>query len=1624
MSTPDNNGTRPGLSANPPGPPPAGRPDTPDAAVPGAAGAEPAAWRRPAPMARETNVRAWLIFLAVLCLAVALWTPLRAFYYRQRYSPSADPRTADATCFVALAYSGVADDVLPGSMDITPAAFEQQLKILRARGYTPIGLDDVLAFYKEGKLLPRKAVLTTFEQSRKTSYFEVRHLLRAYHWRAVMGVCTSPMHARDDQALRWPYLRDMLAMGPWELAAQSQHGFHYVPAFSDGSSGPFFSTPKWLDEAGRHEYPSEFRARIGKDHDDLLAEFQRETRQKPLAFFFPYGDYGQFDERAKFVRLSNLYQVGEKYELGFTLGALALNTRLTDRRRLNRLLVDPRWTAEDLADRLDAFWPMEVDGDQRLHVFRNESVICEWGRAELADQGFSLQAVPPQDPLQEELRDKLKRTATTGARVWMAGSDTFMDGHLAVRFHLQRGTFGLYLRAVPGHEHLYILFDENGRVGVRQKLPDLDEATLAAEDTAVMRGGNHEILVTLKGKLLYVRLNGKTLFGGRVLLREKPRPGLLGMGVWDSVPGLAATHVLDARIMPRREAVVTWTPHTALDIGYLTEWLHMHSYRFSILSPPWIDIFESAPQKFPTWDQAALDLLARSNEVRIFPGIQIRQSPALMRASTDDILEDLAGLKGVAGVYVDASAVKTTEVNELVGWLLRLQKGLDRMKFRLALRLPVAIETLPSAGNLFKLFPDALLVGDYKSPPFGLTPDRVYGMDSVSPPAGEETLALYYQISNLSSEFEDISPEAVNHAIRQRGFDAFAANDFQGAIDAWTEWMERDPHNGEPPGLIGDAHLRLNAHEKALEFYTRSLELDPGNMNLAMRRSRLLETMQRLDESVEALNVYSRTFPDSPTIIVAQANWLNRNGQRSKARGLMRDLVRRFPDEIEARLLLQTLLDHPQERYANMQELLNMCEANETKHFGFGKEMGAVELLTIPEASLFFDFIRRTARTSPNKLTRDLYHEFLPLTNSVVEDFSSGKLSDNWFYLGGLRPMDQGRYELRASSDLSEAFLRLKKSELMRDGFIEVALDESIGYFWIYARRSSRSMIRFGFDNEGFVHIQSWLNGNLLSFENRPWMRPPGMVTLRLNVRGDGAMGYINGHPAFTTPLVISSDVAYGWWSIAPFSPDYGTARARLSSIHCGPLAPVMVMLPTLDDARMNQALDWVRPRVRHISALAPVAFVQNPDGSVSQDPQTAFSLVRMFATYHRLRLMPVLEMAYYSDIEPAKIVDLINLHRLDGLVLRLRILPDEPWFKALAREMERTTADLIVIRNERTFWPVPGTPAAKLPRDGERRRLRRLAPSHVREISRGSLLLPPLAPSWSVRAQPYQDWMTVTNGIDTVGTALQLYVVPGTIIGADVDETVAAARQALQEETLAEALRGLLSDAERTRQRETLAQAEREALELSQRAAIQAAFEEVQERLRQEARASAQPAALQAALRTTLEENRDPVPPAGEDAVPAGGRRLSPREESLKNALQATMNEILGALRTPEEQRQMLHTAWRAMIEEEAAEPEPRLPRRIELPGAAPPAPSEPAQEPEPAASTTEAAPTVVPAAESTPAATSPDAAVPVAAATPAEAAKPASATKPADAAKSASSTKPAGAAKPGAPVGGGEGR
>lgn len=1314
-------------------------------------------WERPVAVAKDRNVRAWLIFLGMVCFGIALWTPLRALYYRYGYAKTEVEAVRDADTFVAVAYYGINSEAPEGSQDIQKSAFAEQLRLLREQGYAPIGLQDVLAFYKEKKPLPRKAILMTFEQSRKSSYFEIRDLLHANKWKAVMGVNTAPMHVKDAQALLWPYLRDMITMGSWELAAQSERGFDFIETSPAGRTGTFFANPKWLQDKRRYELPEEFNQRIGDDHQKVIREFEKEAGLKPVAFFFPYGDYGQYEEQAKVVRVSNMHQVGARYELGFILGQLALNTRNSDPRRLNRLLVNPAWTPKEFVDKLETFWPVAPARGVAPKGYGVERWIGEWGDVIVRNGELVLRAIPPVNPVMT-LR-QAPSSATAGAKAWLAGSDTFEDGYLSLRFQLKRGRFGVYLRSTSIGEYVYFSLDDAGKVSVRQRLPDMDELMLATDSLPGENTPSHELLICLRDNLLFARLDGQTLFGGRVMLRGENRPGLIGVGIWDPIPGIAEASVLDTRLVGRRDALVTWAPDVAKDVGYLTKWLNEHGYQFNVLSPPWLDIYENAPITFPLWDRKALSLLARTNNMRIMPQVQVRDATLLLKVPTAEIVSRALEYE-VQGLFVDTSSCTHEQVTLLVTWLVRLHEALSGKGLQLVLKLPVSIESLPSAGNILKLLPGIVLVGEFQEPPFNLTDEQVLGITRVLPSASDETLSLYYQLSNMLSVYNDVSPDAKKEELRQNGFDAFTVGDYQQAIRIWEEWSKNDPRNAEALSLIGDAWLRLNDPQKALEAYTQSLQINPGQMNLAIRHSRLLEQLNRLDESADLLNVYARAFPDSPAITIAQAQWMDRHRQRKEAREVMKSLVKRHPENIEARLILQTMLDEPIERYANMHELLAIGGGADTHLFGFGRDIFAAELLTIPEASVFFDFVRKTAATSENKKTRELYQGFLPLTERVTENFVVDKLTDNWVAFGGFRPSAYGRYELRAGSDMSEAFLRLKKSELLRDAFLEVTLDESAGAFWLYARRSSKSMIRYGYDDEGFIRIQSWCNGELRSYESRPWLRPSGTVRLRLEIRGDGAVGYVNDKPVFTTPLVIPQDVCYGWWSIAPFSPELGVARARIARIECGPLAPTFVFMPRMSDADMRSALDFVRLHVRDMSAVAPVAFTQLPDGTVPTEPEIELAAFKMFCTFHRLRLMPVVDLAYFSNTLPEHLANLILKHRLSGLILRVRTMPDAEWFGKMEKMLEKTMADFIVVQQEDSYWSVPEA-EGEFDSARELGRMKKLAKANVREIQRGSLMLHPVQDAWQVSVLPYEEWARTFAKTNRTGVEPRLVVVP-----------------------------------------------------------------------------------------------------------------------------------------------------------------------------------------------------------------------------------------------------------------------
>ena len=140
---------------------------------------------RPIQALKDQYVQAWLYFLLIVSIVVAWWFPIRVLYQRYRYTPIVSQIQRDAESFVALTYTGISDR----TNEVSPAQFDEHLKALHDHGYVPIGLTDVQGLLYQGKPLPRRAVLVTFEQARKSSYFETRDILRRRRWKAGAATC-------------------------------------------------------------------------------------------------------------------------------------------------------------------------------------------------------------------------------------------------------------------------------------------------------------------------------------------------------------------------------------------------------------------------------------------------------------------------------------------------------------------------------------------------------------------------------------------------------------------------------------------------------------------------------------------------------------------------------------------------------------------------------------------------------------------------------------------------------------------------------------------------------------------------------------------------------------------------------------------------------------------------------------------------------------------------------------------------------------------------------------------------------------------------------------------------------------------------------------------------------------------------------------------------------------------------------------------------------------------------------------------------------------------------------------------------------------------------------------------
>lgn len=1229
--------------------------------------------RRPVQAVPVSYTASWLHFLMVLCLVVAWWYPLKLLIGYWAYPRAESNQPRDAYAFVALAYEGVSEK----ENEVRPGQFKEQIDALRKLGYVPITLRDVEGLVHEGRPVPRRSVLLTFDHARKTSYYAVHSYLRRIGWNAVMFLWTRPMGEREPATLLWPYVHNMVRTRIWEVGAQSYDGFRPVRASSKGRLGNFMTSPQWLEQEARYESLEEFRERLANDHRQCLDAIQKKLGLRPLAYAYPFGDFGQYQSRAVVTRPVNLGLVESNYRLGFICGNLALNTRYSDPRRLNRLLVDPSWTSSQLAAYLERSWPSENPSVRQGEGLAPSAWIVDWGNMRQLEKGPLVLFAPEE---------------TTGAKMWLAGSDLSRDFYARLTFKIDRGQLGLNLRASPdGESYVYLGIDRGGEVWLRQmsqgrEAPSIDDAdeedianvslrqkhasaerfTLASSKVPMAPEAFHTLEVYMRDRLLFAHLDGREIFRNRNLLRGEMKPGMFGLSVWSPEKGVAQVEIADIELHRQNQAVATWPSAEATE-PYVFKWLYENAYRITQISPVWMTASAAGPMIETKLDFDVYHLISRINHVACYPQVVVDDERLFDRLAPGQLADRVAETKS-RGVFLNLRSMKEPTMSRLALWAQQCGKALQSRGLELLFQLPASLEDRGGIHALLAVVPQArVVVGP--NPEIEADPslkEKTVQAAPVPPPEADEELPVFYMIGAGTSASAQETTEAKIDRLQQDGLAAFVEGQFRRAIELWQEWLALEPSNPKALMLLGDAHLRLGETDPALARYDQSLELDPGQIGLALRRVKILDQAEREAEALASLNLYARLFPDQAEVLLAQAQWLFDHRRGGEAMDVAQRVLKLEPDNIGALALLAVLETDPARR-TDLFRRLAVAGQKPERQLDLGRAVWSRDLLSIQGSDALLEPCRVLAASAEDPRVREIFARLAPRNELTLEDFAQGKLSDRWRVEGGSCEGAGGGLRMQAGEPYAEMSLRLLGSQHFQQAFIEAQLGEVRGGCWLYANRSAEHFVRFGFTDGSQLYLQVWRAGRLVSERKMSWQRPDKPFALRLESTASGLMGFVDGKAAFSTRLFLPEDIRRGWMGFAVHQTPRGTASAVLLQLKAGP-SPlrIAVLSPQSGTEAVDKQLQTLRVNEHGMAALCPVWFFVRPGQEWAENVVGDRQIFRVYARYHRLWLLPVVQVPRGTSVAADMLLQQAARHQTDGFLLLFDKMPDDAWFDAM----------------------------------------------------------------------------------------------------------------------------------------------------------------------------------------------------------------------------------------------------------------------------------------------------------------------------------------------------------------------
>lgn len=209
-------------------------------------------------------------------------------------------------------------DIYRRDLSVPPERFESHLQYLSGAGYRIVALEDLLYALAQGRPLPERAVILTFDDGYRDNYVNAFPLLRKYGMIAHFFIITDFVNQGRPEYMTWPQIEEM-----------SQAGMRFGSHSRDHP-----------DLAGQPVDYLVWQALGG------MESIQEHLGYHPRWVSYPAGSY---DERVVAVYRSAHYWGGLATHQGAT-------HTLADIFELKRVRVRGSYTAEDLAVLLDLDW--------------------------------------------------------------------------------------------------------------------------------------------------------------------------------------------------------------------------------------------------------------------------------------------------------------------------------------------------------------------------------------------------------------------------------------------------------------------------------------------------------------------------------------------------------------------------------------------------------------------------------------------------------------------------------------------------------------------------------------------------------------------------------------------------------------------------------------------------------------------------------------------------------------------------------------------------------------------------------------------------------------------------------------------------------------------------------------------------------------------------------------------------------------------------------------------------------------------------------------------------------------------------------------------------------------------